>query len=233
MPQSVGRRGAVDLDDLMGILWFSVSRPIIPARMRATFGDFTFDGETRELLHGTLSVPVSPRAFDAPWGPSRGPAAGPLQGRPHGRPLAEDVRLGVQPRRASSTTSARRSATTRGQPTWIRTVYGFGYAFAGADGVTGERRAAPRPPPAALGRSRGWLSREGIDRSSAATRPPTSSWRTRSVSRQARPDRRPRSDTRDARGPREQERDVAGRGSASRRASRLRTETRSVSARSP
>ncbi len=108
--------------------------------MRTTFGDFTFDGETRELLRGTLSVPVSPRAFKL--------LGVLLEARP--RALAKaDLMDALWPKTFVSESNLAglindlRAALgdDARSPTWIRTVYGFGYAFAGADGARETARA--------------------------------------------------------------------------------------------
>ncbi len=108
--------------------------------MRVTFGTFTFDDETRELLHGTLPVAVPPRVFDL--------LRVLLETRP--RALAKaDLMDALWPKTFVSESNLAglvndlRAALgdDARSPTWIRTVYGFGYAFAGADGARETDRA--------------------------------------------------------------------------------------------
>jgi DNA-binding winged helix-turn-helix (wHTH) protein len=105
--------------------------------MRAAFGEFTFDDETRQLLRNGKGIPVAPRVFDL---------LGVLLGS---RPRAlskSDLMDALWPRTfVSESNLASLVNDLRGalgddarNPKWIRTIYGFGYAFSGEDAPTGE-----------------------------------------------------------------------------------------------
>ena len=175
--------------------------------MRVSFGDCTFDSDTRELFRGGKPVHLSPKAFrllellleERPRALSKQQ----LQEKLWPRTFVSEANL------AGLATEARRAIgdSAKGSKL-LRTVYGFGYAFSGE--VTEEH------PAAAVRRSRFLLVRDDEEiplgrakTSSAATsRPRPGSTTTRfpegtraSTSRRRRHDR----------GSRQQERHVRGR----------------------
>lgn len=98
--------------------------------MRAAFGDFTFDDETRQLLRRGESVPVSPHAFDL--------LRVLLANRPRALSKSDLMdtlwpKTFVSESNLASLVNELREALgdDARHPTWIRTVYGFGYAFMG------------------------------------------------------------------------------------------------------
>lgn len=110
--------------------------------MKLTFGRFTFDSGTRELLDGARRVRISPKAFDLLQVLlERRPAVvtkAELQGRVWAGTFVGDANLTVvvaEVREALGDDSK--------QPTLVRTVHRVGYAFCGAavDAAGGE--AAP------------------------------------------------------------------------------------------
>lgn len=123
--------------------------------MRVTFGAFTFDDQTRQLLRDRQPVPVPPRVFDL--------LGVLLANRP--RALSKsDLMDALWPKTfvsesnlASLVNDLRTALGDDAKaPTWIRTVYGFGYAFTEAHDA-----AVPVPAPPAFGRHRLlWAGRE-------------------------------------------------------------------------
>ncbi len=107
--------------------------------MRAAFGEFTFDDEARQLLRNGEDVPVPPRVFDLlrvllanrPRALSKSDLLDTLW--PKTFVSESNLASLVNDLRAALEDDAR-------QPTWIRTVYGFGYAFMGG-GVPAESAA--------------------------------------------------------------------------------------------
>jgi DNA-binding winged helix-turn-helix (wHTH) protein len=107
--------------------------------MRIRFGDCTFDGETRELERGREPVHLSPKAFRL------------LELLLESRPKAlskTDLQERIWPNTfVAESNLASLAAEIRGaigdesrSPRFLRTVYGFGYAFGG------EAVAADAPP---------------------------------------------------------------------------------------
>jgi DNA-binding winged helix-turn-helix (wHTH) protein len=102
--------------------------------MRVRFGEFTFDSERRELRAGSELVHLTPKAFEL------------LLVLLSARPRAvskEELQEQLWPETFVSDTNLKMLASTlrsalgddARDPTWIRTVYGFGYAFPSADVV--------------------------------------------------------------------------------------------------
>jgi DNA-binding winged helix-turn-helix (wHTH) protein len=102
--------------------------------MRVRFGGFTFDSERRELRAGSELVHLTPKAFQF------------LMILLEARPRAvskEDLQEQLWPETFVSDTNLKMLASNlrsalgddAHNPTWIRTVYGFGYAFPSADVV--------------------------------------------------------------------------------------------------
>ncbi len=111
--------------------------------MRTAFGEFTFDDETRQLLQNGKSVPVPPRVFDL--------LGLVLANRPRALSKSELMdtlwpKTFVSESNLASLVNDLRAALgdDARSPTWIRTVYGFGYAFMGG-GVPADG-AAPSFP---------------------------------------------------------------------------------------
>src|SRR5512144_724807 len=98
--------------------------------MRVSFGDCTFDSETRELLRGGKAVHLSPKAFrllellleERPRALSKEQ----LQEKLWPRTFVSEANL------AGLAAEARRAIgdSSKGSKL-LRTVYGFGYAFSG------------------------------------------------------------------------------------------------------
>ncbi|HMA28430.1 MAG TPA: FHA domain-containing protein [Thermoanaerobaculia bacterium] len=111
--------------------------------MRAAFGEFTFDDETRQLLRNGKGVPVAPRVFDLLGvllaNRPRALSKSDLMDALWPKTFVSESNLAslVNDLRAALGDDAR-------NPTWIRTVYGFGYAFSGEGASPGE--AAPSFP---------------------------------------------------------------------------------------
>lgn len=112
--------------------------------MRVRFGDFIFDGETHELLRGTTPVHLSPKAFrflellleNRPKALSKAD----LQERIWPRTFVSEENL------ASLAAEARDAIGEHGRSArFVRTVYGFGYAFSGEATDAGRSPAAPPP----------------------------------------------------------------------------------------
>lgn len=112
--------------------------------MRVRFGECTFDGETRELERGRKQVHLSPKAFRL------------LELLLESRPKAlskTDLQERIWPKTyVAESNLASLAAEVRGaigdesrSPRFLRTVYGFGYAF-GGDAVSVD------PAPAVAGR---------------------------------------------------------------------------------
>jgi DNA-binding winged helix-turn-helix (wHTH) protein len=123
--------------------------------LRATFGDFTLDGDARRLLLGETEVPLSPKAFQL--------LELLLRERPRALSKAE-IRDHLWPRMAVADSSLTNLVTRlrhaladpARKPELLRTVQGFGYAFCG---VASED--APRPPAGGSPRfSLRWSGRE-------------------------------------------------------------------------
>ena len=112
--------------------------------MSVRFGRFVFDDESRELRSGGRRVPLSPKAIDL--------LAALLRERPRALAKAE-LRDRLWPDTFVGETSLprvvgeiRRALGERpGEPSFVRTVQRFGYAFAGAasDDGAGPERADP------------------------------------------------------------------------------------------
>jgi DNA-binding winged helix-turn-helix (wHTH) protein len=112
--------------------------------MRIRFDDSTFDSETRELLRGSEPVHVSPKAFrllellieNRPRALSKAE----LQERIWPDTFVSEANL------ASLAAEIREAIGEEGRSArFIRTVYGFGYAFSGE--ATAVERPALAPPP--------------------------------------------------------------------------------------
>lgn len=112
--------------------------------MRIRFGDSTFDSETRELLRGSKPVHVSPKAFrllellieQRPRALSKAE----LQERIWPDTFVSEANL------ASLATEIRAAIGEQGRSAgFLRTVYGFGYAFSGE--AAAVERPAFAPPP--------------------------------------------------------------------------------------
>lgn len=108
--------------------------------MRVRFGDFIFDAETRELLRGTAPVHLSPKAFRF------------LELLLTSRPKAlskADLQEQIWPNTfvseenlASLAAEVRDAIGEEGRSArFVRTVYGFGYAFSG-EATDGQRTPA-------------------------------------------------------------------------------------------
>ena len=115
--------------------------------MRVAFGDCTLDSDTRELFRGEQPVHLSPKAFRL------------LELLLEGRPRAlskEQIHEKIWPDAfvseatlASLIAEIREAIGESGKDSrYIRTVHGFGYAFAGA--------ASEPPPPPPPGSDSGW-----------------------------------------------------------------------------
>ncbi|HSB63776.1 MAG TPA: FHA domain-containing protein [Thermoanaerobaculia bacterium] len=107
--------------------------------MRAAFGEFTFDDETRQILRNGESVPVAPRVFDL--------LGVLLANRPRALSKSELMdtlwpKTFVSESNLASLVNDLRAALgdDARHATWIRTVYGFGYAFTG-EGVPAAEAA--------------------------------------------------------------------------------------------
>ncbi len=110
--------------------------------MRVTFGDFKFDDGSRQLTRSGAHVPLPPRVFEL--------LRTLLAGRPRALSKAElmDVlwpKTFVSESSLASLVNDLRTALgdDARDPTWIRTAYGFGYAFAGEAAAS---VAGPVPP---------------------------------------------------------------------------------------
>jgi DNA-binding winged helix-turn-helix (wHTH) protein len=112
--------------------------------MRVQFGDFTFDAETRELKRGATPVHLSPKAFRF------------LELLLENRPKAlskPDLQEKIWPNTfvseenlASLAAEARDAIGEDGRSAlFVRTVYGFGYAFSG-EASDARQPATPTPP---------------------------------------------------------------------------------------
>jgi len=111
--------------------------------MRVRFGDFTFDADTRELRRGTAPVHLSPKAFrflellleSRPRALSKGD----LQEKIWPSTFVSEENL------ASLAAEVREAIGEEGRSArFVRTVYGFGYAFAGE--AADAQRPAAAPP---------------------------------------------------------------------------------------
>ena len=99
--------------------------------MRVGFGECVFDSETRELQRGGVSTHLSPKAFQL--------LEALLQARPKALSKSE-IHDRLWPRvHVSGSSLGRLVAEIRAalgdtpeEPTFVRTVHGFGYAFCGA-----------------------------------------------------------------------------------------------------
>lgn len=111
--------------------------------MLASFGRLTFDGERRQLFEGPNAVPLSPKAFRL------------LELLLENRPKAltkEAIQETLWPETFVSEANLavlvseirRAIGDDPRTPTFVRTVYGFGYAFCG-DASTPVRRRRARP----------------------------------------------------------------------------------------
>lgn len=110
--------------------------------MRLRFGDVTFDGGRRLLFRGPEAVHLSPKAFQLlELLLMRRPAAvskGEIQEALWPATFVSEGNL------ASLTNEVRQAlGESAKSPTWVRTVFGFGYAFDGA--VREEAEAGPSP----------------------------------------------------------------------------------------
>ena len=112
--------------------------------MALHFGDFVVDFESRQLSRGTEAVPVGPKAFEL--------LELLLKSRPRALSKAQ-IRDRLWPRTVASesnlTSLVNELRTALGdrarKPRFIRTVYGFGYAFSGEATEVGDvERPAPR-----------------------------------------------------------------------------------------
>jgi DNA-binding winged helix-turn-helix (wHTH) protein len=108
------------------------------------FGDFVFDEDTRELRRGGEVVPLSPKAFEL--------LRHLLQRRPRAVSKQELHALiwpdtNVTEASLASAASDLRAALRdrRRRPQFIRTIYGFGYAFSGQADEIGRALAEPVP----------------------------------------------------------------------------------------
>jgi DNA-binding winged helix-turn-helix (wHTH) protein len=106
------------------------------------FGDFTLDLDTRQLCHGRTEVHLSPKGFALLAflldNRSRAVSKADLQQHLWPSTFVEETNL------ASLVAEIRRAlGDSSSSPTFIRTVYGFGYRFVGE--VIGEPAAHPRP----------------------------------------------------------------------------------------
>lgn len=105
--------------------------------MRIAFGECVFDSETRELRRGGQPTHLSPKAFQL--------LAALLENRPKALSKA-DIHDTLWPKTFVSASSVGRLIAeiraaigdTAKEPTLVRTVHGFGYAFAGAVRDLGE-----------------------------------------------------------------------------------------------
>jgi DNA-binding winged helix-turn-helix (wHTH) protein len=108
------------------------------------FGEFVFDEQTRQLLRGGETVPLSPKAFEL--------LRHLLRERP--RAMSKDelhalIWPGTNVTEASLASAAsdlRAVLDDRGRrPRFIRTVHGFGYAFCGDAESSAGAAAEPKP----------------------------------------------------------------------------------------
>lgn len=112
--------------------------------MRYRFGEFVLDSGTRQLLRAGREVAVGPKAFELlelllrsrPKALSRTRLRSALWPQAHVGPTS--LHALVSQVRTALDDDAR-------EPRWIRTVYGFGYAFPGA---ASEEEPGPRGDPA-------------------------------------------------------------------------------------
>jgi DNA-binding winged helix-turn-helix (wHTH) protein len=145
-----------EIGDLAGIIH-------VPFVVRVSFGECELDADARELRRGGRRVELSPKAFDL--------LVALLEARPRALSQAE-LRDRLWPGVFVAYTSLARLVTEVRQvigddsrePRFIRTLYGFGYAFQGeqlevaARGrsafavVSGDRIEALRPGEAVIGR---------------------------------------------------------------------------------
>ena len=118
--------------------------------MRVRFGEFVLDTDSRQLLRDGAEVHLQPKTFELlELLVARGPKALSKQADPE--QLWPDIVVGD----ASLTVAVAELRAALGddakEPRFVRTVYGFGYAFAGEGeteqrrvGAPSDRRVAPR-----------------------------------------------------------------------------------------
>jgi DNA-binding winged helix-turn-helix (wHTH) protein len=107
------------------------------------FGDFTFDHSIRQLFAGTIEVHLSPKAFELLAillaNTTRALSKAELQERLWPSTFVEETNLAglvAEIRKALNDPAA--------NPSYVRTVYGFGYRFVG--GLTVDTGGVARPP---------------------------------------------------------------------------------------
>ena len=110
--------------------------------MRLRFGDVTFDGGRRLLFRGPLAVHLSPKAFQL---------LGLLLARRPAAVSKSEIQEALWPdtfvsegNLATLVNEVRQAlGESARSPTWVRTAFGFGYAFDGAVREEAEARPAP------------------------------------------------------------------------------------------
>jgi len=125
--------------------------------MRVAFGECVFDSDTRELQRGGKAIHLSPKAFQL--------LETLLQARPKALSKAE-IHDRLWPKTHVSSSSLGRLvaeirkalADTAAEPSLVRTLRGFGYAFCGT--VTGTSGVAPQKQPAGAVYRLVWGARE-------------------------------------------------------------------------
>ncbi len=110
--------------------------------MLLRFGESTFDGERRILLRGDRPVHLSPKAFRLLEclleGRPKALSKGDLQEKVWPDAFVSEANLAIR------INEVRRAiADDPKKPLYIRTVYGFGYAFSGDVSVSPEPRRSP------------------------------------------------------------------------------------------
>ena len=118
--------------------------------MRLRFGDCIFDGETRELERGGNVVHLSPKAF-ALLELLLGCRPRALSKADLQQKIWPDVFVSEENLAALASEVRRAIGDSSRHPRYLRTVYGFGYAFSGEAGPETRASAPPRRAHALLG----------------------------------------------------------------------------------
>jgi DNA-binding winged helix-turn-helix (wHTH) protein len=112
--------------------------------MRCRFSDFVFDSDTRELRRGGVAVPLQPKALRL--------LEVLLDRRPKALSKTELMELVWPDTFVNESSLARLATEVRAAvgddaraPRFLRTVYGYGYAWSGEANDDGDESAKPRP----------------------------------------------------------------------------------------
>lgn len=98
--------------------------------MRYRFGDFTLDGDTRQLLRGGREMALGPKAFELLELLLRARPRALSRTRLHAA-LWPDTHVGATSLHVLVSQLRAALGDDPDEPQWVRTVYGFGYAFRG------------------------------------------------------------------------------------------------------